>query len=154
VGPPQIQGTVTLQDFAASVAGQQVTIEVRNPGTTTPLATYIGTLDAAGNYSVTTSFQSGFYDIAIKGSHWLRKVDTFVFFTGSGASNVNASLINGDVNGDNAVTLGDFAALRGAYGSSAGDPNWNANADLNGNGSVTLGDFAILRGHYGQQGDN
>jgi hypothetical protein len=58
------------------------------------------------------------------------------------------------VNGDNAVTLGDFASLRAAYGSTPGDANWNPNADLNGDGAVTLGDFATLRAHYGQQGDN
>lgn len=149
---PRLSGTVTLGDLSVSPAGQQVTVEVRNVGSTTPLDSYTATLDASGAFTVITT-RTGTFDVAVKGSHWLRKVTSAVSFTNPGAT-FSVTLANGDVSGDNAVTLGDFAQLRAAYGSSPGNSNWNVNADLNGDGAVTLGDFAILRAHYGMMGDN
>jgi hypothetical protein len=148
----QISGTVSLGNFAGPVAGTQVTVEVRNPGSSVVLDSYTATLDATGAFSVGTT-RTGTYDVAIKASHWLRKAVRNVVFGANGASGVNATLTNGDVNGDNAVSLGDFTALRAAYGSGPGDPNWNPRADLNGDLTVSLGDFTILRANYGIQGD-
>jgi hypothetical protein len=149
-GSSTVSGTITLQDYTGAMP--QVTIERRLPGSTTPLQTYTVTPAANGSFSIPAP-AAGTYDFAFKASHWMRKVVANVVVTGSGASGLAPSLANGDVNGDNVVTLGDFAALRSAYGSVPGDPNWNANADLNGSGAVTLGDFSILRSHYGQSGD-
>ena len=150
--PSQLSGTVTLGDYVGSAQSQIVTIQVRNHGSTTPLDTYTAALDSTGHYSVTT-VRSGTYDVSIQGAHWLRRVIPNVAF-GSAGETANATLVNGDVNGDNVVSLADFNALRSAFGSSSGNGNWNANADLNGNGSVTLADFNILRSHFGQAGDN
>jgi hypothetical protein len=66
---------------------------------------------------------------------------------------VSVSLINGDVDGDNEVTLFDFGALVAAFGSVPGDANWNADADLDGDQEVTLFDFGILVRHFGEIGD-
>lgn len=153
MSPEAISGHVTLQSYSSSAAGATVRMEIRPQGSTTPMDSQTVTLDAAGNFSLTTWVPPGVYDVAVKGSHWLRKTLTNVTIPHSGLSGLNFSLTNGDVNGDNAVTLGDFAMLRGAYGSSAGDASWFAGADLNGDGAVTLGDFAILRSQYGAQGD-
>jgi len=60
--------------------------------------------------------------------------------------------INGDVDGDNHVTLQDFAELVRAFGSEAGDENWNWDADLDGDGEVTLLDFGILVKNFGLVG--
>jgi hypothetical protein len=148
-----ISGTIILQNFSASPAGRSVIVEIRAPGTSIPLDSQAAVLDASGNFSFTTTVAKGTYDIAVKTSHWLRQVlaNRVVGTFGIGA--LSYSLVNGDVNGDNAVTLGDFAQLRSSFGSGPGDGNWNPNADLNGDGAVTLGDFAILRSHFGQQGD-
>jgi hypothetical protein len=144
-------GHVNLGDYGGPVAGQSVTIEVRNPGTPTVVKSYATTLDASGNFAVTTTL-FGNYDVAVKASHWLRKL-AHVTFDRSGASSVSVTLANGDVNGDNVVSLGDFTQLRAAFGSSPGAQNWNPNADLNGDDSVSLGDFTILRAHFGASGD-
>jgi len=69
-----VAGTVTLQNYAASaVAGTQVTVEIRSPGSTTPLESHVVSLDASGNFSFTTSLPPGTYDVTAKGSHWLRR---------------------------------------------------------------------------------
>jgi hypothetical protein len=66
---------------------------------------------------------------------------------------VSVSLVNGDIDGDNDVTLYDFAALVQAFGSASGDSNWNPNADLDGDGEVTLYDFGILVSSFGLSGE-
>lgn len=61
-------------------------------------------------------------------------------------------LVNGDVDGDNEVTLFDFGLLVQALGSTPGDPNWNPDADLDGDDEVTLFDHGILVKNFGQIG--
>ncbi|MCW5941137.1 MAG: proprotein convertase P-domain-containing protein [Fimbriimonadaceae bacterium] len=146
-----VSGTITLGQYTASPNGVQLTMILRNTGSTVALETKTVTLDGSGNYSFQTSLQ-GTYDLAIKGSHWLRKVVP-VNIAAGGVTGVNASLLNGDVNGDNTVNISDFVALRAAFGSSSGSGNWNPNADLNGDGSVNLADFLILRARFGNSGD-
>jgi hypothetical protein len=149
-----VSGDVALQNFAASPTGVPVTLLFHPAGSSAVVDSESAILDGSGHFSVTTSAPPGIYDISVKAPHWLRQKLANVPVTLQGASGLTYSLPNGDVNNDNAVTLGDFAGLRSAYGSSSGDPNWNAMADLNGDGAVTLGDFAILRGNYGRQGDD
>lgn len=55
----------------------------------------------------------------------------------------------GDGNGNNLVELLDFAAFRGAFGSSEGDANWNHAFDDDGDNKVLLPDFAKFRGNFG-----
>lgn len=148
-----LSGHVTLGDFVGPVAGRQIRIEVRAPGTTTVLDSYTTTLDATGGFTVSTN-RIGYYDVAIKSSHWLRAVVGNVAFGSGGANGLNVSLVNGDINGDNVVSLSDFSALRTAFNSSPSDPNWNPDADLNGDGVVSLADFSILRNNFNQQGGN
>lgn len=148
-----VTGNVTLQNYAGAVSGIQVTVQFYQAGTSTLVDTQVASLDAGGNFLVTTTAPVGSYDVYLKTSHWLRRKVSGKSLTTTGASGLAYSLTNGDINGDNAVTLGDFANLRAAYGSSAGDANWNANADLNGDGAITLGDFAVLRSNYGTMGD-
>lgn len=149
-GAPAIHGTITLQDYAG--APQQVTVLLRNPGSLVTLQTITFTPAGDGTFSFPAP-APGTYDMAFKASHWLRKKVANVVVTGSGASGLTPSLVNGDVNGDNVVSLGDLGLLRSSYGFSTGDANFNPNADLNGNGSVTLADLGILRSHFSQSGD-
>jgi hypothetical protein len=66
---------------------------------------------------------------------------------------VDVSLTNGDIDGDNEVTLFDFGELVAAFGSMPGDSNWNPDADLDGDAEVTLFDFGILVQNFGAIGD-
>ncbi|MBW1676217.1 MAG: DUF11 domain-containing protein [Deltaproteobacteria bacterium] len=50
--------------------------------------------------------------------------------------------ICGDFNHDGAVDVADYYAFLSYFGSSPGDPNWNAEADFDGDGVVALPDFA------------
>lgn len=147
-----ISGTVTLQDLEpAAVAGQLVRLEFRYPGEEEILDVKYVNLGANGSYSTVTGLY-GPVEVLVKGSHWLRKLVTATVGD-SGATGVNASLVNGDCNGDNEVDIGDFAMISSAYGKCVGEPGFQPDADLNGDECVDIGDFAIMSANYGEVGD-
>jgi hypothetical protein len=147
-----VSGKVILQDYDGA-AGSLVTVEIRPVGSTTAVDSGTVPVDANGNFRLNTNVPPGNYDIAVKGSHWLRQTLSNQTVILGGLGGLTFSLVNGDVNGDNVVSLGDFTRFRAAFGSTAGDGNWNPAADLNGDGVVSLQDFTTLRAHFGQQGD-
>jgi hypothetical protein len=55
----------------------------------------------------------------------------------------------GDVDGDGDTDLNDLAELLAAYGSAAGDPEYNAGADFDASGVVDLTDLGYLLADYG-----
>jgi len=144
-----ITGNVELQDFAGDVTQMPVTVELRQGGNVVGTRTL--SLGADGNYAFTASPET--YDLAFKARHWLRKVVPNVSASGSSVT-VNVSLTNGDIDGDNEVTLFDFGALVSAFGSMPGDSNWNPEADLDGDKEVTLFDFGVLVSNFGAIGDD
>ena len=144
-----IKGNVVLGDFTGDITQIPVTVELRQGGNVVGTRTL--SLDPGGNYAFTT--YSGTYDLAFKASHWLRLVVTDVQVVNADVTGVNVSLTNGDIDGDNEVTLFDFGALVAAFGSIPGDPNWNPDADLDGDEEVTLFDFGVLVRNFGAIGD-
>jgi len=145
-----ITGTVGLGEYDGDRTVIPVTIEVREPGSTNVLETHVVNLDSEGRYSLQTLLQ-GTYDLSAKASHWLRQTLPHVILTDGAV--VDFTLSNGDIDGDNEVTLFDFGALVAAFGSERGDANWNPNADLDGDEEVTLFDFGILVRNFGAIGD-
>lgn len=164
-------GTVGLSDFGFAVQPPKdvfeqendaflptLEVELRQPGTLNVVRTFYLTpyateqLDGSHTYSyLLPGVPEGTFDIAFKADHWLRKVVPNV--TVSGVAMVDVDLPNGDIDGDNEVTLFDFGQLVAAFGSLSGDPNWNFNADLDGDLEVTLFDFGILVRNFGELGD-
>ena len=82
------------------------------------------------------------------------KKNTLIDMRAGPQPNFRIVLVNGDVDGDNEVTLADYAQLALAFGSAEGDPNWNEFADLDGDLEVTLADYGILARNFGQAGDD
>jgi hypothetical protein len=146
-----ISGQVQLRDWEAPVAGIPIDVELRQGGSTVRSETVF--LDPDGNYTL-SDVEDGTYDIAFKASHWLRTVVRGVQVAGADVLGVNVSLTNGDIDGDNEVTLFDFGALVAAFGSQPGDGNWNPGADLDGDREVTLFDFGVLVRNFGAMGDD
>ena len=143
-----VTGNVELRDFIGDATQIPVTVELRQGGNVVGSRTL--NLDSSGNYAFAT--YPGTYDLAFKASHWLRTVVPNVSVSGSSVT-VNVSLTNGDIDGDNEVTLFDFGGLVAAFGSVPGDSNWNPDADLDGDEEVTLFDFGILVRNFGAIGD-
>jgi hypothetical protein len=145
-----ISGRVELRDWDAPVIDIPITVELRQGGYT--VRSEVIYLDPDGNYTI-PDVENGSYDVAFKASHWLRTVVRGVDVVDADVVGVDVSLTNGDVDGDNEVTLFDFGALVAAFGSVPGDSNWNPDADLDGDEEVTLFDFGILVRNFGAIGD-
>lgn len=95
---------------------------------------------------------AGNYVVSIKTGSWLRETSGTVD-TGVGFAGLNFSLVNGDIDDDNEVGIGDYAFLSSSYGSEPGNVNWYSLADMNGDEAVDIGDYAILSANYGLSGD-
>lgn len=96
----------------------------------------------------------GQYRVGAKCDRWLRQdLLAPVNILETGAHGLAFALTNGDVDGDNAVTLFDYNLLSEAFDTSAGDPGWYALADLDGDGGVTLFDYNILSANFDLVGD-
>ncbi|MGC8785580.1 MAG: hypothetical protein ACP5RN_14505 [Armatimonadota bacterium] len=63
------------------------------------------------------------------------------------------SLLLGDIDGDNEVTLFDFGRMVAAFGSFAGEERYDIDADLDGDGEISLWDFSWLVANFGMVGD-
>lgn len=140
-----VEGTIALQDCPASPAGVTVDIGIL----ASPVETHTVTLDAAGHYSFTTSL-TGTYDVTAKASHWLKKKTAGVVL---GSNPVNFSLINGDVDGNNAVNSADLAVLLAAMDSTSGGPGWAPLADLDNDLAITSTDLSIVLSNLDRTGD-
>ncbi len=138
-----LSGTVTLQDYAfrpSATVPAEVTLRDSFGGVETQSIA----LSSSGAWSASTSL-TGPLTVQMKASHWLRASVSGVDIS-SGTATVNFSLVNGDADGDNAVTLFDYLVLDGAFGTA------DAMADLDGDGAVTLFDYLIIDRTFGATG--
>jgi probable HAF family extracellular repeat protein len=147
-----VSGSVALQGYSGDVTQVPVTVEIRNPGSTTVLQRTTVRLQSDGSFSLPSPLV-GTYDVSFKASHWLRRTIAGVTLTASSRVSLGPSLINGDVNGDNAINLSDLIAISAAWRSTQGSANWNPNADLNGDGNVNLADWMIVASNWRKSGD-
>jgi hypothetical protein len=138
-----------LQDYQGDPSAVPINIQIQNSsGTVIREATMH--LSSESAIPILTCLE-GEYTVCVKASHWLRQCQTVTFDEFGGS--INFSLFNGDCDGDNEVSIGDYALLSTAYNSAPGDGNWDPNADLNGDDGVDIGDYAILSQNYGLVGD-
>ncbi len=56
----------------------------------------------------------------------------------------------GDVNGDDVVDINDVILASAAFGSTSGDPEWNADADINTDNVVDIFDIILIGQNFGQ----
>jgi len=112
-----------------------------------------------GNYTVKTR-NPGAIRIRVKAQHWLSR--SLIMDFSNNVSNLNFSLINGDIDGDNKVTVFDYGLLSDFFDKNSEQPDWKVagpegfspqDCDLDGDGSVTVFDYGILSDHFGQDGE-
>lgn len=145
-GTRSVAGTVGLQGWTASLSDPLITLELRDPGSSTALQTEVLNLTAAGEFSFVTALPPGSYDLTAKGGRWLRAKLANITLGASGASGLSVGdLIPGDIVESNVVDLDDFLALASTYEQS---PPSVPEADLTGDGLVNLDDFLLLAAAY------
>ncbi|MBS1704567.1 MAG: dockerin type I repeat-containing protein [Armatimonadetes bacterium] len=148
----QFNGLVHLGDYLASkVAGTPITIEYRVPGTDEILDTEYATLNADGSFKAVCGL-FGTVECLVKAPHWLKK-KVLMAVTESSVEGLTVNLINGDVDGDNEVSVFDYLRLSNSFDRSVGDTGFDPDADLDGDGTVTVFDYLILSDHFDLRGD-
>ena len=158
VNTVSVSGTIMLEGLTVSpppVLPQAVRLDFRTPGTTNVLFTRAATVQTSGAF-VFGGVTPGKYDLAFKGTKYLRSVLAGVDIAQTSQSGLTVTLSAGDANDDNAVDVLDFGALINAYGSQY-DPNnamsgYDATADFNDDGVVDVLDFGLLVNNYGTTG--
>ncbi|WP_181376385.1 glycoside hydrolase domain-containing protein [Paenibacillus agaridevorans] len=63
---------------------------------------------------------------------------------GLNPASAQVAIMSYDLNGNGSISIGDLAILAAAYGSVAGDSNWNPAADMNVDGVIDLDDLVFL----------
>ncbi len=138
-------GHIDLDQYSGS-GGLVGEIEFRDPGSTRVLIQSNMSLAPDGSYSL-PNVPTGAYDVSVKFPNWLRKTVHDAIMTKQGLE-LDISLINGDGDGDNAVTVSDLNselinfATNGAEG---GDLDWD--------GIVGLPDINIVFTNFAIVGD-
>jgi len=156
-----VQSQVTLADYSASPAAWPVTVDLMVPGTQTSVAQYPATLDADGRFSVVVT-ERGTFDLVIKSGHWLSARSANEVITNDGRFDLDLTLENGDIDGDNAVTVFDYDYLSVSFDKSSTDGDWNTPdeagipprfSDLDGDDAVTVFDYDILSKNFDLVGE-
>ena len=110
------------------------------------------TVDSSGNFTL-SDLAPGTYDIAVKHPQYLQVIDTVILVEGTN-SHAFGTLLAGDVTDDNVVNLFDFSPLATAFGTTAGDQDYNPLAEFTGDSVVNLFDFSLLAANFGTAGEN
>lgn len=153
--PKVISGVVALEDYTLDPSHTEGRISLVSQ--TSGLEAWSSSISFAPNGAYTAvapgNLPAGMYRVVLKGSHWLASTAGVVSSDPADHPGMNATLVNGDCDGDNEVGPGDFGALSSAFGSTDGDSNWNPDGDLDGDGEVGPSDFGILSANFGLAGE-
>ncbi|MDP4264906.1 MAG: DUF4082 domain-containing protein [Bacteroidota bacterium] len=150
-----ITGQVALQGRPAAPGPQwqvPVQVEIYVTGNPTPITVFTATTNANGQFTV-SGVPVGTYNIGVKNIHTLRRVMVGQALVAGGNNIDFGTLLEGDVNNDNFVTLSDLSLLINSFNKTTGDPGYDARADLNNDNFVTLSDLSILINNFNQAGE-
>jgi hypothetical protein len=143
-----VSGTITLKGCQNSV--QTLTFTFR-PADGSDNFVKTVTLAADGSFHLSNILRKS-YTLHVKGSKWLAR-NVSVDASNGDVSGMAATLLPGDISGNNTVDIGDLADLADAFGTTPTSPNWNENADLNCDGKVNILDLGLLADSFGKNGD-
>lgn len=147
-----VSGNLVLDSFDQHGSVYPAPFEFRDPNTDELIALRLGFIAPDGTFGVKAPTTPGTYRMSTKSRSFLRKAWE-VTTSPAGVTGMTGTALNGDVDDDNEISIGDYAILSQSYGSIPGDPFWSENADLNADEAIDIGDYAILSANYGQVGD-
>jgi sugar lactone lactonase YvrE len=143
-----VSGIITLESSQNSA--QLLTFEFR-PRPTGTAFTRTQTLSNGGAFGF-NDIPLGDYDVAIKGTKWLRKI-VRVNASAGDVTNVAVTLKAGDITNDNVVDITDLLTLIAHYNAVSPSSNYLDAADLDNNGSNDIGDLLLLISRYNHIGE-
>jgi hypothetical protein len=132
---------------------QPVTLYLSEPKSARVLHKFKGQTDRNG-VAYFGDLPTGNFNVHIKGAHTLQVARANISLIGNVVTELDMKAqIEGDVDGDNCVTVDDLMIVQAMLGASASAPGFNAAADLNGDGVVTMADISLLRSGFDKCGD-
>lgn len=144
-------GTLVLQDYVGPRPTPSITLTFEPVGGGTSVQIPV-TLNPNGTFAATVTVQ-GNYNVFAQGGTFLRRnIGTFNF-SGGVINAASRTLLNGDCDGDNSITIFDYILISDAFDSAPGGLSWNPLADLDGDEQVTIFDYTILSNNFGVDGD-
>ncbi len=155
--PKTVSGIITLENIGY-YASEPIHIEVLDSAGAVVESHDLNT-DYQGYYAFDSAL-SGSHRIRFKGRHWLSNVTAPVNFN-VGQDAVNISLKNGDIDGDNSVTVFDYGILSDYFDKSYLDADWGtvgsngfrpADADIDNDFAVSVFDYGVISTNFDQSG--
>ncbi len=138
-----LSGQIDLRDYVGSPLQFPLNLRLTRAGAA-PIERTIP-LNGAGGFE-TKGVPGGQYTVRFQVGHWLA-VSAPINLQ-SDLPGIAVSLVNGDADGDNQITLFDYLVLDAQFG--LGDKM----ADLDGDGTVTLFDYLVIDKSFGAVGSN
>ncbi len=111
------------------------------------------TIDSNGDFT-TPELSAGTYSILVKVDGYLTKLFPNQVIESDSNPLVISGLIGGDFNNTNSITITDITVMSMAFGSEAGDVNFNSVVDLNCDGIVNILDVTGFSPSFGLAGDH
>jgi len=148
-------GTVTLQGRPPAphpAWSVPLTVNLYQPGTTNLLASFTPTTDNSGAFAI-AGITPGQYDVAVKNFHTLQVVKAAVDINAATGTVDFGTLLEGDANDDNIVSLLDFSILSSVFNALSTDADFDERADFNEDGAITLLDFSLLSSNFNAIGE-
>jgi len=142
-----LEGHVDLQGFPAT----DVTVRFFAPGTQNEAMKKYTTTDASGNFTI-GGLDPGTYDVAVKGQSSLSNLVEDVDLSVGGKADFGL-LREGEANGDDYISGGDYSLLSSAWMTWPGKANWDASVDFTRDSYVSGGDYALLSYYWMDLGD-
>ncbi|MBC7260464.1 MAG: hypothetical protein H5T63_00500, partial [Chloroflexi bacterium] len=153
--PATLNGSVTLQGRPAAPHNSWIgplNVTLHQPGSSVAQLTYAVQTDNRGRFTI-ANIPAGTYDIRVKGPHTLANIRSNVALnTGNNSVNMG-TLLEGDANNDNQVSVADASILASTFGLSQGNANFKPEADFNNDGIVNAADQQLLQANFGKTGD-
>ena len=146
-GGATLDGHVDLELRPAT----NVTVRLFQCDTTTEVDKVYGTTDADGNFTVSVSV-SGTYDIGVKGETSLSNLVEDVDLSAAGRTDFGL-LCEGEANGDDYISGGDYSLLSSAWMTWPGQVNWDARTDFTRDDFISGGDYSLLSYYWMDWGD-
>ena len=132
-----------------------VVVEVRNPGSTTPLESHNAMILKNGKLAFKPDVAIGKYDVAIKGLKQLRVVVKNVDIKNDAIVTMsNVSIKSGDCDNNNLVNTDDYLILNSSFDLFKGDSGYDARADLDYNDYVNTDDYLLLSNNFDEFGQD
>ncbi len=150
-----ITGTITLQDYVGSGVSRPIVMElVNNSGTV--LATDTVTITPNGGTPVAYEFRviprGTNLRVKARGTRWLKKQSALITVGTGGATGVNLSLINGDVDASGEIDAADIDLVIANFGAVFPGPG-PEDSDVDGSTEVDAADIDIVIANFGGTDD-